>query len=85
MTPQLTTPDLRDTTDTASTYPFPYGGSHSGVAIPHHRCRGVLRSVDGDGPIGAAGTLECPVCHGETTSGAGLFACVDCSWTGTLR
>ena len=85
MTPQLTTPDLRDATDTTSAYPFPYGEPDPGVAIPRYSCRGVLRSADADGAIGAAGTLECPACHAETTNGAGLFACVDCSWTGTLR
>jgi len=85
MTPRLTTSDPRTATDTAPASPFPYGERDSGPAIPRYSCRGVLRPTDADGAIGATGTLECPACRAETTSGAGLYACVECSWTGTLR
>jgi len=47
-----------------------------------------LRAGDVPTPLGGAPALEtyepdgCPDCDGEFVDGQGLFACVDCEWTG---
>ena len=86
MTPSLTILEPRNATD-ARTDPFPYGepGSDPGPALPRYASRGVLRPDDPAGAVGAAGRLTCPACDAETVNGAGLFACRECSWTGSLR
>jgi hypothetical protein len=91
MTAQLTTPKSNDsrTEDgaTTETEPFPYNREETGLALalPVARSRGVLRSRDAAGAVGSAGSMNCPACGAETINGAGLFACTDCTWNGSLR
>lgn len=83
MSPQLESPTPTEPTETEEPTPFPYGGDLTGAPLPSARANGVLRGSDGDG--GPAGSTVCPRCEGPTVSGAGLFACRDCSWTGRLE
>ncbi|ELY44934.1 hypothetical protein [Natronorubrum bangense] len=85
MTSQLIQNAADSTTDRTDSERFPYEGDHAGYALPTATARGVLRPTDTSEAIGAAGSLDCPACDSETTNGAGLFACTDCSWEGTLR
>ncbi|MFC4543462.1 hypothetical protein ACFO5R_16140 [Halosolutus amylolyticus] len=84
MTPQLTRRPADEPANRTATDPFPYGSDRTGFLLTA-TARGVLRSREPAGPIGAAGSTDCPNCSGETIDGAGLFACTDCEWTGTLR
>ncbi|TYT63593.1 hypothetical protein [Natrialba swarupiae] len=78
---------LEETTPTrqGNTESFPYETPATGVALPTPTTRGVLRSEDENQPTGTTGTTDCPVCGESTVNGAGLFACTDCCWTGSLR
>ena len=40
-------------------------------------------TVAGSGSGSGSGPGECPACEGSLVDGQGLFACVDCNWTGT--
>ncbi|WP_265108047.1 hypothetical protein [Halosolutus halophilus] len=84
MTPRLTQRPADELADRRAIEPFPYGSDRTGF-LPTASARGVLRSRDPAGPIGTAGSTDCPNCGCETIDGAGLFACTDCEWTGTLR
>lgn len=84
MTPQLTQRLSEASTEESGTEPFPYGPDRTGF-LPTATARGVLRSREQSGAIGAAGSTNCPACGSETIDGAGLFACTDCEWTGTLQ
>ena len=85
MTPQLTQHPADDSTERPAGEPFPYGADRTGFRLPTPTARGVLRSRNPTGAIGAAGSTACPACDAETIDGAGLFTCTACSWTGTLR
>ncbi|QFU81225.1 hypothetical protein [Natronorubrum aibiense] len=85
MTSQLIQNDADTTIDRTENTRFPYEGERAGFPLPTPTARGVLRPTDESGAIGAAGSLDCPACGSETINGAGLFACSDCSWEGTLR
>lgn len=85
MTSQLIQNPSDSTTDRTDNERFPYEGDRSGYSLPTPTARGVLRPTETSGAIGAAGSLSCPACDSETTNGAGLFTCTDCSWSGTLR
>ncbi|ELY48353.1 hypothetical protein [Natronorubrum sulfidifaciens] len=85
MTSQLIQTAADSTTDRTDNEQFPYEGERAGFSLPTPTARGVLRPTEASGAIGTAGSLECPACDSETTNGAGLFACTDCSWEGTLR
>ncbi len=74
-------PDESSTNDR----PFPYDGDERGLTLPQANARGVLRPDNPTGAVGAAGSTDCPDCGGETVNGAGLFACADCAWSGSLR
>ncbi|GAB3029548.1 hypothetical protein [Natronobiforma cellulositropha] len=63
---------------------FPYDGERSGTALTTSRTGGRLSSVETD-EVGPAGSTACPACGAATINGAGLFACLECSWTGRLR
>lgn len=81
---------------TRELFPYEDGSERLGTSLPVASARGVLRpvgtdsSTDADDDRGqirrdAVGSTACPDCGGETINGAGLFACRDCEWTGTLR
>lgn len=68
------------TADAPLRAPFPYGDGDRGEPIAVATTSRVL--VAGDR---RAEPPTCPSCAAETVNGAGLFACVDCDWTGPLR
>lgn len=55
--------------------PFPYGDR---IAIPRDASRSASRFAP------RIGSTACPSCGEETINGAGLFACTDCEWYGSL-
>lgn len=97
----MTTPSSPSPTDselvlepdrkTRATGPFPYAtveSEHSletaiGTRIDTRSARGVLHSSGGQ--AGRDGSTACPDCGTETINGAGLFACSQCNWSGSLR
>lgn len=85
-------PEPESTTDasleTDDAPPFPYDtsdGVDSSTALPTATARVVLESADGAPSAGSAGSTACPACGSDTMNGAGLFACLECPWTGALR
>ena len=84
MKTELTRRPANELADEFDTDAFPYGPDRTGY-LPTATARGVLRSQEPAGPIGRAGSTACPSCGSESIDGAGLFACIDCDWTGTLR
>lgn len=83
MSPELR-PPVRTDASTTDDRPFPYDGD-DGSALPRPTAAVALRPLDPAAPSGAPGSLACPACGNEPVNGAGLFACPDCEWTGTLR
>ncbi|WP_156184123.1 hypothetical protein [Halostagnicola sp. A56] len=72
------------------TGPFPYAGSESEraleTALPTRFAARSLRTLHSSaGRAGPAGSTACPECGTETVNGAGLFACSQCDWSGSLR
>ncbi|TYL39239.1 hypothetical protein CV102_08105 [Natronococcus pandeyae] len=84
MTAQLAKPRSAESSTTDTTQ-FPYGAEDTGLPLPTAHSRGVLRPRNASDAVGAAGSTDCPACDAETINGAGLFACTNCSWNGSLR
>lgn len=94
--PTTETESTTEAEPTRELFPYEDGSERLGTSLPVASARGVLRpvgtdsSTDADDDRGqirrdAVGSTACPDCGGETINGAGLFACRDCEWTGTLR
>ncbi|WP_255167904.1 hypothetical protein [Natrononativus amylolyticus] len=87
MTPKLThrPPDESATEPVLDT--FPYADGESGRPLPGATARGVFVSAGtaSDEPVPAADSRGCPACGDAVVNGAGLFACTDCGWYGSLR
>ena len=66
---------------------FPYAEGETGLPLPVAAARGVLATAEtGDSRTSTASdSRHCPDCGGELINGAGLFACGDCEWYGSLR
>lgn len=69
--------------ETPNDAPFPYDGTDPGSRLAHTPARGVVHSSDGTAVL--EGSAICPDCASETINGAGLFACSNCEWLGSLR
>ncbi|SFS52654.1 hypothetical protein [Halostagnicola kamekurae] len=70
--------------------PFPYAGSVSerGLETPlatRTDTRSPRALHSSAGRAGPTGSTACPDCGTETVNGAGLFACSQCDWSGSLR
>lgn len=67
---------------------FPYADAERGRPLPLATARGVLDPGSSDrsrGPEPTTDSKRCPECGGSLFNGAGLFACGDCDWYGSLR
>ncbi|MDJ1431759.1 hypothetical protein [Halostagnicola sp. A-GB9-2] len=69
--------------ETPNDAPFPYDGTDPGSRLARTLARGVVDSSDGTAIL--EGSATCPDCGCETINGAGLFACSNCEWSGSLR